>query len=87
MAGERTGLAGRLARRLRREPAPAAEPQATERAANEDAQPRALPDEPLVSVVVPVYAVERYIAECLDSILAQTYRNLEVVVVDDGSPD
>ena len=87
VAGERTGLAGRLARRLRREPAPTAEPQATERAANEDAQPRALPDEPLVSVVVPVYAVERYIAECLDSILAQTYRNLEVVVVDDGSPD
>lgn len=41
----------------------------------------------LLSVVVPVYAVERYLAECLDSLLAQSYRDLEVVVVDDGSPD
>ncbi len=41
----------------------------------------------LVSVVVPVYNVERYVGECLESILAQTHRRLEVVVVDDGSPD
>ncbi|MEL7976916.1 CDP-glycerol glycerophosphotransferase family protein [Isoptericola sp. F-RaC21] len=41
----------------------------------------------LVTVVVPVYNVERYVGECLESILAQTHRRLEVVVVDDGSPD
>ncbi|MFI2103372.1 CDP-glycerol glycerophosphotransferase family protein [Isoptericola sp. NPDC019693] len=41
----------------------------------------------LVSVVVPVYNVERYVGECLESILAQTHRRLEVIVVDDGSPD
>ena len=41
----------------------------------------------LVSIVVPVYKVERYIRQCLDSILAQTFRDIEVVVVDDGSPD
>jgi len=38
-------------------------------------------------VVVPVYNVERFLPACLDSLLAQTYRNLDVVVVDDGSPD
>src|SRR5690606_5783129 len=42
---------------------------------------------PLVSVVVPVYAVEQYLADCLRSIVSQSYRNLEVIVVDDGSPD
>ena len=42
---------------------------------------------PLVSVVVPVYDVEEYLPACLDSALAQTHRTLEVVVVDDGSPD
>jgi len=41
----------------------------------------------LVSVVVPVYNVEDYLGECLDSILAQTHPRLDVVVVDDGSPD
>lgn len=41
----------------------------------------------LVSVVVPVYKVEDYVGECLASILAQTHRRIEVVVVDDGSPD
>ncbi len=42
---------------------------------------------PLVSIVVPMYKVEDYLPQCLDSILAQTYSNLEVVCVDDGSPD
>ena len=43
--------------------------------------------EPLITVIVPVYNVEAYLAECLDSILAQTHRNLEILLVDDGSPD
>jgi CDP-glycerol glycerophosphotransferase len=42
---------------------------------------------PLVSVVVPVYNVSAYLEECLDSILAQTWNNLEVIVIDDGSTD
>lgn len=43
--------------------------------------------EPLVSVVVPAYDVAAYLPACLDSLLAQTHTSLEVVVVDDGSPD
>jgi glycosyltransferase involved in cell wall biosynthesis len=42
---------------------------------------------PLISVIVPVYNVEQYVRECLDSILAQSYRSLEVILVDDGSTD
>ena len=44
-------------------------------------------DQPLVSVVVPVFNVDRLLARCLDSLLAQTYRPLEIIVVDDGSTD
>jgi glycosyltransferase involved in cell wall biosynthesis len=42
---------------------------------------------PLISVVLPVYNGERYLAEAIDSVLAQTHRSLELVVVDDGSSD
>lgn len=41
----------------------------------------------LATIVVPVYKVEKYLHRCVDSILAQTYKNIEVILVDDGSPD
>lgn len=41
----------------------------------------------MVSIVIPVYNVERYLPACLDSVLSQSYRNLQVILVDDGSPD
>lgn len=41
----------------------------------------------LISVVIPVYNVEKYINECLESILNQTYKNLEIILVDDGTKD
>lgn len=43
--------------------------------------------EDLVSVIVPVYNVENYLRKCLDSIVTQTYHNLEVILIDDGSKD
>ena len=44
-------------------------------------------DLPLISVILPVYRVEKYLDRCLQSITEQTYRNLEIILVDDGSPD
>ena len=40
-----------------------------------------------ISVIVPVYKVEAVLKKCLDSIITQTYENLEIILVDDGSPD
>lgn len=42
---------------------------------------------PLISVIVPIYNVESHLRKCVDSILAQTYKHLEIILVDDGSPD
>lgn len=44
-------------------------------------------DKGLISIIVPVYNVENYLSACLDSILSQSYKNLEVIVIDDGSTD
>ena len=41
----------------------------------------------LISVIVPVYKIEEYLSRCVDSIIGQTYKNLEIILVDDGSPD
>lgn len=41
----------------------------------------------IVSIIVPIYKVEKYLNECLDSILGQTYRDLQIILIDDGSPD
>lgn len=44
-------------------------------------------NQPVISVIVPIYNTEQYLRQCIDSILGQTYRDLEVILVDDGSTD
>lgn len=44
-------------------------------------------EEKKISIIIPAYNVEKYIAKCLHSVINQSYKNLDVIVVDDGSKD
>ena len=44
-------------------------------------------NKPLISVIVPIYNVAPYVRECLDSVINQTYKNLQIILVNDGSTD
>lgn len=48
---------------------------------------KAMNNEPLVSILTPCYNVEKYLPQCLDSIIYQTYKNIQIVLIDDGSKD
>ena len=41
----------------------------------------------MISVIVPIYNVEKYLSKCIESIINQTYKDLEIILVDDGSTD
>ena len=43
--------------------------------------------QPKISVIIPVYKVEKFLDQCIDSVVNQTYKNLEIILVNDGSPD
>ena len=43
--------------------------------------------EAMVSIIVPVYKTKDYLRQCIESLLSQTYRSVEIILVDDGSPD
>ena len=43
--------------------------------------------EPTVSVIIPVYQVEKYLDKCIASVVAQTYQNLQIILINDGSTD
>lgn len=43
--------------------------------------------DPLISIIVPIYKVEKYLEKCIGTIMDQTYKNIEIILVDDGSPD
>ena len=44
-------------------------------------------DKPLITIIIPIYNVEKYLSKCLNSVIKQDYKNLEILLIDDGSTD